>query len=80
MALHLNGRKHVNKVLRESKVALCNAPAFVMPDPCSHLKLSAIFSGFGLGTILLQEGRPIWFESKNMNAAERNTTATEQDY
>ena len=36
-------------------------------------------SGFGLGAILLQDGRPVAFESRSMNPAERKYSPTEQE-
>ena len=45
--------------------------------PCRALVCDA--SGFGLGAVLLQEGRPLGYYSRKMTAAERNYVVTEQE-
>ena len=61
------------------KYALTHAPTLALADPTLPYELVADASGECLGAILLQNGRPIAFESRRMNPAERNYFATEQE-
>jgi hypothetical protein len=36
-------------------------------------------SGYGAGAVLLQEGRPVAFESRKLSAAEQNYHTTDRD-
>ena len=64
------------------KTALTTAPCLALPDmsegsPIFDLVCDA--SGFGLGAVLIQEGRPIAFWSRKMVPAEQNYHITEQE-
>ena len=61
------------------KYALTHAPTLVIADPTKPYEVIADASGECLGAILLQDGRPVAFESHRMNPAERNYSATEQE-
>ena len=61
------------------KYALTHAPTLALADPTLPYELVADASGECLGAILLQNGRPIAFESRRMNPAEGNYFATEQE-
>ena len=64
------------------KTALTSAPCLALPDtsegsPTYDLVCDA--SGFGLGAVLIQQGRPIAFWSRKMVPAETNYHITEQE-
>ncbi len=64
------------------KTALTSAPCLALPDtsegsPTFDLVCDA--SGFGLGAVLIQQGRPIAFWSRKMVPAEQNYHITEQE-
>ena len=61
------------------KRALMIAPVLAFPDPDKVFELVCDASGFGLGAVLLQEGRPLGYYSRKMTAAERNYVVTEQE-
>ena len=61
------------------KHALTSAPVLAFPDPDKDFELVCDASGFGLGAVLLQEGRPLGHYSRKMTAAERNYVVTEQE-
>ena len=61
------------------KTALSSAPVLALPDPDAPFEVIADASGFGLGAILQQNGRPIAYESRKLLPAERNYTTTEQE-
>ena len=50
---------------------LINAPTLILPDPSRPYQVVSDASGFGLGAVLLQEDKPIAFESRKMSSAER---------
>ena len=58
---------------------LTHAPTLALADSSKPYELIADASGFALGAVLLQEGRPIAFESRKVNSAEQNYFATEQE-
>lgn len=61
------------------KEALSNAPVLASPDVTKPYEVISDASGFGLGAVLLQDGKPIAFESRKLTPAERNYTTTEQE-
>ena len=68
-----------NDAFNALKHALTTAPVLAIPDPSKNFELVCDASGFGLGAVLLQEGRPLGFYSRKMTAAERNYVVTEQE-
>ena len=58
---------------------LQNTPLLVLPDPDKQYELVCDASGKALGGVLLQDGRPIAYESRKLNQAEGNYSAGEQE-
>jgi len=64
------------------KTALTTAPCLALPDTSENATMFELVcdaSVFGLGAVLIQEGRPIAFWSRKMVPAERNYHVTEQE-
>jgi hypothetical protein len=61
------------------KALLTNAPLLVHPDPDKPYEVICDASLEGIGAVLLQDGRPIAYESRKLIPAERNYTTTEQE-
>lgn len=58
--------------------ALTSHPVLIMPDYSKLFEVVSDASVTGLGVVLLQEGRPVAYESRKSNSAERNYTTGEQ--
>ena len=54
------------------KRALTEAPVLVSPDTTKPYEVISDASGIGLGAVLLQDGRPVAFESRKLSGAEQN--------
>ena len=61
------------------KQALSEAPCLALPDPTKPFVVVSDASGFALGGVLLQDGRPIAYESRQLAPAERNYDAGERE-
>ena len=71
--------KHCEEAFQGVIHHLTHAPTLCLPDPNKPYEVICDASGIGLGAVLLQNGRPIAFDSHIMNKAEQNYAATEQE-
>ena len=67
------------KAFQDVKDALSNAPVLVLPDPSKPYRVISDASDFGVGAVLLQEGKPVAYFSKKLNKAEQNYSTTEKE-
>jgi len=61
------------------KHALTHAPVLVSPDSSKHFTVVCDASLVGVGGVLLQDERPVAFESRKLSPAELNYTTGEQE-
>ena len=70
---------HCQQAWDDVKQALVTPPLLAFPDPQKPYQVITDASGIGIAAVLLQEGRPIAYESRKLKPAERNYTTTEQE-
>jgi hypothetical protein len=61
------------------KAALCHAPTLAMPDTQKDFTVICDASDFGIGAVLMQDGHPVAYSSKLLNAAPRNDTVSDRE-
>ena len=61
------------------KQALATAPILAIVDPTKPFVLETDASDKAIGAVLLQEGRPIAFESKKLDKAQQNYSVYERE-
>jgi transposase InsO family protein len=67
------------EAFRSLKSALLSSPILTMPDVQKPFTVVCDASDYGVGAVLLQEGKAVAFYSKKLNDAERNYCATERE-
>ena len=77
--VHVDWTPECEAAFRALKHKLCNAPVLALPDPDKTFVIESDASIEGLGAVLLQDGRPVAYESRKLSSAERNYTTTEQE-
>jgi hypothetical protein len=71
--------KECQEAFEKVKHALTNAPVLAPPELGKPFEMVLNASGVGLGVVLLQDERPVAFESRKLSPAEQNYTVIEQE-
>lgn len=61
------------------KDAMSSAPVLAIPDEGLPYEMVCDACGYGIGAVLMQEGKPVAYYSYKMNSAERNYPTGEQE-
>jgi len=67
------------KAFDQVKYSLTNAPVLHTPDFSKAFELWTDASTHGIGSVLMQDGHPVAYESRKLSSAEYNYTTTEQE-
>jgi RNase H-like domain found in reverse transcriptase/Reverse transcriptase (RNA-dependent DNA polymerase)/Integrase zinc binding domain/Chromo (CHRromatin Organisation MOdifier) domain len=67
------------KAFEQLKYSLANAPVLNAPDFSQQFELWTDASTHGIGSVLMQQGHPVAYESRKLSSAEFNYTTTEQE-
>ncbi|KAK3006876.1 hypothetical protein RJ639_015460 [Escallonia herrerae] len=74
-------RKKLRELKHKSRLkeAVTEEPILALPDHTKVFELQTDASDFAIGGVLMQEGHPIAFESRNLNDTERRYTVQEKE-
>jgi len=72
-------KPHHQKAFDALKQALVSAPTLKLPDLNKPFQVITDASDFALGAILLQDGRPVAYESRKLSSAEQNYHTTDKE-
>ena len=70
--VHWNWSQSQASAFKDAKEVICKAANLVFYNPEKEVLLENDASDYGLGSVLLQEGKPIAYASRTLNDAERN--------
>ncbi|KAG1034945.1 hypothetical protein G6F43_013323 [Rhizopus delemar] len=68
-----------NAAFQNLKNQIMSLPTLAYPNPSLPYDLHCDASNFGLGSVLVQEGRPVAYASRTLTAAEQNYHTTEKE-
>ena len=68
-----------DNAFQQIKDMIVDSPVLSFYDPTKELTLENDASEYGLGSALIQEGRPIAFSSRSLSSAERNYASIEKE-
>ncbi|EIE88431.1 hypothetical protein RO3G_13142 [Rhizopus delemar RA 99-880] len=71
--------KEADQAFAKLKDIIMTLPTLAYPDPHKPYDVHTDASTFGLGAIIVQDGRPVAFASRTLTPAEKNYTTTEQE-
>jgi hypothetical protein len=71
--------KECQEAFEKVKHALTNAPVLAAPELGKPFEMVLDASGVGFEVVMLQDRRPVAFESRKLSPAEQNYTVTEQE-
>ena len=64
---------------KELKDLVCKAPSLLLPDPSKPFEVETDASDYAIGVVLYHDGKPIKFESKKLDSAQRRYTVQEKE-
>ena len=70
---------NMDKVFRQVKSLLTEAPVLAYYDVSKDIEIQADASQFGLGAVLLQDGKPIAYASRSLSQTEQNYAQIEKE-
>ena len=69
----------LEETFNKLKSLIVNAPTLAIPDPNQTFEVETDASDYAIGAALFQIGRPIAFESKKLDSAQRNYSVQEKE-